>query len=113
MSRKEAQKEVNEKVLEMVDLFNAGYTEIEPVKRLRSCSACVHTCMLTETGEVVHVLQSYNTLIAIISGNTLYDFLRYVYGYTATSAQHVAKFRSDYIRWYGYSEMQEYRYYPV
>ena len=30
--------------------------------------------------------------------DTLYDFLRYVYGYTSTSAQHIAKFDKDYGR---------------
>ena len=112
MSKKAIQEEINAKVLEMVDLFNKGFEEIEPVKRLRSCSACVHTCTLNETGEVVYVLQSYGTLIAIISGNTLYDFLRYVYGYTSTSAQHIAKFRSDYLKSY-ILPYHEYRYYPV
>ena len=28
--------------------------------------------------------------------DTLYDFLRYVYGYTSTSAQHISKFSKDY-----------------
>lgn len=110
---KNAQKEINAKVLEMVDLFNEGFEEIEPVKRLRSCTASVHTCVLKATGEVVYVLQSYNTLIAIISGNVLYDFLRYVYGYTSTSAQHIAKFRNDYLPWFKGCHREVLRYYPV
>ena len=113
MSKKAIQEEINVKVLEMVDLFNEGFEEIEPVERLRSCSACVHTCMLKATGEVVYVLQSYGTFIAIISGNSLYDFLRYVYGYTSASAQHIAKFRNDYMSRYGWNDRHEYRYYPV
>ena len=47
-----------------------------------------------------YVLCSYCTIGAIIDTrtDTLYDFLRYVYGYTATSAQHSAKFDKDYGR---------------
>ena len=42
-----------------------------------------------------YVLKSYNTIIAIIYKPTgvMYDVLRYVYGYTSTSAKHIAKFR--------------------
>ena len=40
------------------------------------------------------VLQSYNTIVAAISKDAYqgYDFLRKVYGYTATSAKHISKF---------------------
>ena len=40
-------------------------------------------------------LVSYGTPIAVFtpSGGSLYDCLRVVYGYTATSSQHIAKFR--------------------
>ena len=68
-------------------------------KRLRSCSAEVAPAMDTETGELLYyVLRSYNTIVAAIDvrTDTLYDFLRYVYGYTATSAQHISKFSQDY-----------------
>lgn len=61
-------------------------------KRLRSCSAQV-----LETPSFF-ILRSYNTVVAVIdkhTGNT-YDVLRMVYGYTATSAQHIAKFSNDY-----------------
>lgn len=61
-------------------------------KRLRSCNA-----MVAETNRY-YILQSYNTLVAFIdkTTDTLYDVLRYVYGYTATSAQHISKFEKDY-----------------
>ena len=41
-------------------------------------------------------LRSYNTVIAVYDPNRdmTFDMLRYVYGYTATSAKHVAKFRN-------------------
>ena len=63
-------------------------------KRLRTCRALVW-----ET-EHYYILQSYRTLIAVIdkSTDTLYDVLRYVYGYTPTSAQHISKFEKDYCR---------------
>lgn len=42
-------------------------------------------------------LKSYNTVVAAYhkDSNTVYDFLRVVYGYTATSSQHVGKFYHD------------------
>ena len=44
------------------------------------------------------VLQSYQTKVAAydINNNVFYDFLRWSYGYTATSAKHIAKFRHKY-----------------
>lgn len=73
-------------------------------KPLRNCSAKV-----ASIGHL-KILRSYSTIIAAIDTqtNTLYDFLRYVYGYTATSAQHISKFAHD----YGYSP-RILRYYPV
>ena len=61
-------------------------------KKLRSCQAAVY-----ETSDY-YILQSYNTLIAVIikENYILIDMLRYVHGYTATSAQHIAKFRHDF-----------------
>ena len=62
------------------------------VMRLRSCQAYVY-----ET-EHYFWLRSYGTFIAFIekTTDTCYDILRMVYGYTATSAQHIAKFCRDY-----------------
>lgn len=62
------------------------------VVRLRSCQAFVY-----ETNHYFW-LRSYGTFIAFIekTTDTCYDILRMVYGYTATSAQHIAKFRHDY-----------------
>ena len=61
-------------------------------KCLRSCTAWVY-----ETNGF-YFLQSYDTIVAFIdkSTDTLYDVLRYVYGYTSTSAQHISKFDHDY-----------------
>lgn len=56
--------------------------------RLNSCKA--------EWGRVGKwmVLRSYSTVVAAYYTETdeLFDFLRLVYGYSATSAQHIAKF---------------------
>ena len=65
--------------------FNSGI-------RLRSCNAYVFE------SENFYFLRSYNTVVACIDKTTgqKYDFLRLVYGYTSTSAQHIAKFFHDY-----------------
>ena len=59
-------------------------------KRLRTCNAYVY-----ETKHY-YILRSYETFVALIvkNTNTCIDMLRQVYGYTHTSAQHIAKFRS-------------------
>ena len=68
------------------------------VEQLRSCQAHV---------EFYHdyiVLVSYSTPVAFIDdkGN-LFDVLRLVYGYTATSAQHISKFKNDFSRYWSNS----------
>lgn len=92
--KKESQGKIN---LEVAENFKMAVSEFNGSKlvnskRLRSCSATVH-----ET-ENFYILQSYHTLIACIEKSTgiMYDALRMVYGYTATSAQHVSKFAHDY-----------------
>ena len=56
--------------------------------KLYSCNAEIWEC----TG--ILVLVSYGTPIAVYTDEwSLYDCLRVVYGYTATSSQHIAKFR--------------------
>ena len=78
------------------------------VYRLRTCSARV-----LETQDY-YFLKSYNTIIAFIDkeSDTLYDVLRYVYGYTSTSAHHIEKFNSDFGKGL-YRCHTEYRYYEV
>lgn len=91
------QERINRRIENVIDVFNEFHSfdpDACPCKRLRSCSAMVY-----ETG-TFYVLQSYNTIIAIIDKNTdtLYDFLRLVYGFTSTSAQHINKFEKDYCK---------------
>ena len=72
--------------------FNSWHIEPLSEHKLRSCQA---TVIITPR---YFLLRSYNTIVAVINRNTgvKADVLRYVYGYTATSAQHIAKFFIDY-----------------
>lgn len=95
--RKQEQVTINtlaDKVWEQAfeEFFNE-YGRTEPI-RLRSCKAYV-----VETTHY-YFLKSYSTYVAVIDKeqDVLIDMLRYVYGYTATSAQHIAKFNIDYSR---------------
>ena len=60
--------------------------------RLNKCKAYV------EETENYYLLFSYKTFVAFINKreNICYDILRLVYGYTSTSAHHIAKFRNAY-----------------
>lgn len=90
---KKAQEVITKKCMEeyakAMDEYRIRYNQ--PV-RLRTCTAWVY-----ETSRY-WILKSYNTIVAVISKDTgiCYDVLRIVYGYTATSAQHIAKFAHDY-----------------
>ena len=99
--KKSEQLAINEQVLNALTVFNGANvsTRTDLWKPLRSCSAEVAPAIDNETGEILYyVLRSYRTIVAIIDvkTDTLYDFLRYVYWYTSTSAQHVSKFSKDY-----------------
>lgn len=68
-----------------------GIAKVDNGKKLYTCKATV-----CQSGNV-YVLKSYSTAIAMFvigSQNAVcYDFLRTEYGYTATSMQHISKFR--------------------
>lgn len=99
--KKSEQLAINEQVVSLVNDFNNTNNYALNWRRLRSCSAEVAPIIDCETGELLYcVLRSYRTIVAAIDvrTDTLYDFLRYVYGYSATSAQHIAKFDKDYGR---------------
>lgn len=100
--KKEIQLQHNEKVLKALEEFNRfcnndrnmeAYIHVKSV-RLRNCQAWV--CKIDKW----YVLKSYNTIVALIDSetDTLYDFLRYVWGYSSTSCQHIRKFEKDYCR---------------
>lgn len=87
------QEHINEMCLDVYskafDEYHSGESNIKP---LRKCRAEV-----LETPSFF-ILRSYNTVVAVIdklTGST-WDVLRVVYGYTATSAQHITKFSNDY-----------------
>ena len=65
---------------------------VKRIGQLRTCKASVY-----ETKNWF-ILRSYRTFVAAIHKDTRigYDFLRDVYGYTATSARHIRKFFDDY-----------------
>lgn len=93
MTLKEKQIEENEKVVkayeEALPILERWYTVTGT--RLRTCDAMVYTV------DDYRILRSYATVVAMITPDgELYDFLRYVYKYTVTSAQHVSKFAQDY-----------------
>lgn len=77
---------------------NIDHYGVGGVERLRYCSA------YTATTKGYDLLYSYGTLIACYDHETekVYDFLRMVYGYTATSAQHINKFSQDFGKRHGY-----------
>ena len=96
MKNNEKQEKITAKCIDELEKAEREYyferdTKVYP---LRTCTACVY-----DTPNY-YVLKSYHTIIACINKNTntLYDCLRVVYGYTATSAQHISKFWHDYGR---------------
>ena len=91
--KKAEQKEINQKVEQFIDRIDCDTDKhYNARKQLRYCSATVYIY------DDYYILVSYDTPIAAIDRktDTLYDFLRFVYGYTSTSAQHIAKFDHDY-----------------
>lgn len=91
--KKEQQILINDECLKIFADAMEAYERLHtPFERLRSSSGAV--CC---TGRY-YILQSYRTIVAVIdrTTDTCIDVLRYVYGYTATSAQHISKFAHDY-----------------
>ena len=97
VTRKSAQKAMNDYVLnyyaEVEQEIYTNYSNFDMTGvKLRSCNAIVY-----ETKNFF-VLRSYKTIVAFIDKMTgqKFDVLRYVYGYTSTSCQHINKFFHDY-----------------
>ena len=93
--KKDVQLSINEDVKETYNdlLACIDHFGSKKIVKLRSCNAVVY-----ETYGYTY-LESYGTKVACIGheDNICYDFLRLVYGYTATSAQHITKFMHDYL----------------
>ena len=98
--KKAEQMKTNAEVQKFVNyLLDDFRGSIVKTRRLRHCKAEVVFYENKETGCILLMLISYNTAVAAISEDgTFYDFLRYVYGYTNTSAKHIAYFYNDYSR---------------
>lgn len=91
--KKNEQIEINRYVENIaLDIFALMRTNDTPIKwsRLYHCNA---DYTILKGGWFV--LRSYSTIVAAYNVYTdeMFDFLRLVYGYTPTSAQHIAKFR--------------------
>lgn len=84
------QKAVNEKCQKFIDMAkNLNWFAFEyRAKKLYNCNA--KYVIDDKEGRVW--LKSYDTIVAVIEDGVCYDFLRVVYGYTATSCQHINKF---------------------
>lgn len=117
---KELEKAENSKINNLWDVVCAVKMSRKccSTKKLRNCSATVETYCVE--GMVVNVLKSYSTYVAAVicteNGCTGIDVLRKVYGYTSTSAQHIAKFFTDYMRFpcrVNNIQYEELRYYAV
>ena len=104
MTQKMKQQLINDVIHHAINEFNSQNGEVVKAGRLRTCNATVYE------NERYIVLISYKTTVAFIDKQErkAYDVLRLVYGYTATSAQHIAKFFNDYARGY-----EQYRYYDI
>lgn len=86
---------INANIEDMIDTYiNPEMRKMVYHSRLRTCSAWVY-----ET-EHFYILKSYNTFIAAYNKETheFVDFFRWAYGFTHTSASHIAKFRNDFAR---------------
>lgn len=95
MSKKEIKKlenELVEKAWEKAQkVWAIGQKEIDYVERLDYCQAWTYQT------RGYSFLVSYETIVAFVDDNdNMYDVLRLVHGYTATSAKHIAKFRNQF-----------------
>lgn len=85
------------------DLFTDKVNHHTPgidCERIDHCKAWIYTEHhdgKEESEYTVRWLKSYNTLVALAiedeNGILMFDILRLVYGYTQTSAKHIARFR--------------------
>lgn len=104
---------INENVLAWLEHVKntRRYDTHDNRERLYTCKAYTYSIPILDKDGVYYgegrVIVSYSTPVALIVSGYCFDFLRYVYGYTATSAQHISKA----CRKYHVTETQ--RYYPL
>lgn len=95
MSKKEIQKQENMLVENAWKIAKQVWfsqsIKIDETERLHYCQAWWY-----KTGGYIFLV-SYNTCVAFIDENgNMYDILRLVYVYTATSVKHITKFRNQF-----------------
>lgn len=104
--KKKMQISMNSRVLSAYKWYDENTVPVGEPKQLNSCQAWVQYIASKNTGEIVGTrLISYDTVVAFTINGTFYDILRYVYGYSSTSACHIAKYRRITI----YSNEETYR----
>lgn len=94
MTKKEMQVKINRDVL-------SNWAQVKEVWDKVPHNVTVTRIDYCQAGYIVWgsyiFLVSYNTLVAYIRGDgVLVDISRLVYGYTATTAKHIAKFRNKF-----------------
>lgn len=95
--RRAIQEKVNEKVLSAYKVFDESFYP-EHLRPFRSCHAQIGW------NDKYIALYSFGTMVCFYERSTgnFFDVLRYVYGYTATSNQHIWKFFRDISEKYQY-----------
>lgn len=90
--KKDEQIKINNEVVRAIIELDMYKEHVINKVRLNKCKAYV------EETENYYLLLSYYNFVAFINKREqiCYDILRLVYGYTNTSAQHIAKFRKAY-----------------
>ena len=95
----------NALVLRMLDEADDFLSKLEHRGRwlrFRHCTASYQPNRDESRQHELFLLCSYDTIVALVAIDretnryTCVDFLRYVYGYTSTSAQHISKFFYDF-----------------
>lgn len=92
--KQERQQRINNTCIEMYNEAMEEYRDYKvsrKIKKFRKCAA-----ETIETQNYIF-LRSYNTIVCLYDKkeHIIVDVLRYVYGYTATSSQHINKFYND------------------
>ena len=95
MTKKEIQKLENQLVEHAWEkakkVWDNASKELYELERLDYCQAWTYQT------SGYSFLVSYQTIVAFVDYNdNMYDVLRLVYGYTSTSAKHIAKFRNKF-----------------
>lgn len=91
--KKASQRAINNKVESALRRYNAKRIDsMGTIGQLNHCNAFMY-----DTPDYI-ILKSFRTIVAFIDKRdmALYDFSCYVYGYTATTAKHIAKFARKY-----------------